>query len=239
VRAPTAAELLGVWERSADSGPVARANALLELAAPDEPVRDLALGERDARLLELRELLFGEALDGAADCARCGETLAFSLSTEAVRAGNGAFEKELTVSASGYDLRFRLPTVADLAAASSSGDLADTRARLLERCVLTASHAGHEAAPASLPPSVVEALAELMAEADPLGDLRVALTCPACGNAWAAVFDIAAWLWSEIEAWARRLVVEVHTLASAYGWSEGEILALGARRELYLDLVAG
>ncbi len=37
---------------------------------------------------------------------------------------------------------------------------------------------------------------------------------------------------------AERLLREVHTLARAYGWSEGAILELGsARRERYLELV--
>jgi len=36
----------------------------------------------------------------------------------------------------------------------------------------------------------------------------------------------------------RRLLVEVHALASAYGWSEQEILSLSdARRRLYLEMV--
>ena len=46
-------------------------------------------------------------------------------------------------------------------------------------------------------------------------------------------------LWAELEAVARRLAMEVHTLASAYGWSESEILSLSdARRRLYLEMVS-
>jgi hypothetical protein len=34
-------------------------------------------------------------------------------------------------------------------------------------------------------------------------------------------------------------VLDVHALASTYGWTEAEVLALGLRRELYLELVSG
>jgi len=51
-------------------------------------------------------------------------------------------------------------------------------------------------------------------------------------------FDILTYLWSEIEDWAQRLLLEVHTLALAYGWSERDILAMSPRRRrLYLEMV--
>ena len=41
-----------------------------------------------------------------------------------------------------------------------------------------------------------------------------------------------------MEAHARRLLLDVHQLASAYGWSEMEILSLSAtRRNAYLEMV--
>ncbi len=77
-----------------------------------------------------------------------------------------------------------------------------------------------------------------MAEADPLADARLALSCPACGRPWEAAFDVVAFLWGELDAWARRTFAEVHALASAYGWREADVLALSPeRRRIYLDLV--
>ena len=50
-------------------------------------------------------------------------------------------------------------------------------------------------------------------------------------------FDIATVLWTELAGLARSLIEEVDALASAYGWSEREILALsGRRRRAYLEL---
>ncbi len=90
----------------------------------------------------------------------------------------------------------------------------------------------------ALPAEVAEAVAQRMAEADPQADPQLAMHCPSCGHAWSAGLDIAAYLWAEVDAWARRTLREVHALASAYGWSEGEILALSAaRRQAYLDLI--
>jgi hypothetical protein len=78
-----------------------------------------------------------------------------------------------------------------------------------------------------------------MAAADPRADVELALACPACAHEWTAAFDAAAFLWSELDAWTRRTLHDVHTLATAYGWTEAEVLALGRRRHVYLELVGG
>jgi hypothetical protein len=227
MQGPRAAELLGAWERSAALGPVEREDVLLRLAEPGVEPAELPVGERDARLLELRELLFGTELDGAANCPGCSVPVEYALETGSLLAGRperGSFE--LTVS--GRELLVRLPTGADLADAASAGDLEEATMLLLERVVDEA-----------LPAEVIAELVERLAELDPLADARFALTCPACGHEWTLAFQIGAWLWSELEAWAWRTLLDVHTLASAYGWTEAEILALGPRRELYLELVGG
>ena len=87
--------------------------------------------------------------------------------------------------------------------------------------------------------SVIAALGEAVVERDPQAEIRLKLVCPSCDNHWFAVFDILAFLWQEITTHARRILRDVHVLASAYGWSESEILALSAmRRRFYLEMVA-
>jgi hypothetical protein len=224
--APTAAELLGMWERSAGAGPLDRADALL-----GEPAVGLPLGEANARLLELRQLLFGPELEAVADCERCRQTVEFTISTERLLGEprvDAARVLELRID--GYEASFRVPTSGDLAVAARERDLDAARAVLLERCVLS---------PSELPQPAVAALAERMADADPLADVRLDVTCPECGHAWSPSRDVGEWLWDELNVWAHRTLGEVHALASAYGWSEAEILALGPRRELYLDLLSG
>jgi hypothetical protein len=84
----------------------------------------------------------------------------------------------------------------------------------------------------------MDAIGERLASADPLAETRLALACPSCHHAWDAGFDIGQFVWAEVEALARRVLWEVHALASAYGWSESITLALSpARRAMYLQLV--
>jgi hypothetical protein len=79
-------------------------------------------------------------------------------------------------------------------------------------------------------------LTRALEEADPCIDFAVDLECPACAHAWSAPFDVAGYLWEEIDTRARRLLDEVHVLARAYGWPEDEVLRLSdARRSAYLE----
>ena len=94
--------------------------------------------------------------------------------------------------------------------------------------------------PDRLPAAVLQAVAAAMAAADPQGDVELALRCPACGHVWPAAFDIGSFFWAEVDAWARVLLSEIHTLASAYGWREADVLALSPwRRRCYLELIGG
>jgi hypothetical protein len=104
--------------------------------------------------------------------------------------------------------------------------------------VLSAERGGRSASAVELPDEVVQAVAERMEASDPQADVRIALCCPGCGHRWESVFDVLSFFWSEITVWAERTLREVHVLASAYGWREPDVLALGARRRrLYLRLV--
>jgi len=86
---------------------------------------------------------------------------------------------------------------------------------------------------------VIQALTERIESLDPQADIRIHLTCPGCCHSWCALFDIASFLWAEINGWAERMLQMVHRLAASYGWSERDILNLSpVRRQLYLGMVA-
>src|SRR5829696_9123583 len=90
MRALSASELLSAWERGLSQTPVERALGLLGAACADEPPEALArlsVGERDARLLTLREWTFGRQLTSVARCPGCGEQLEIGLSAADLRAG--------------------------------------------------------------------------------------------------------------------------------------------------------
>ena len=114
----------------------------------------------------------------------------------------------------------RAVTSADLCAIVPCDDESSALRALLRRCVLEARHANRVVDAADLPDEWVERLSAALAAADPQAAMSIALVCPACTHAWDASFDIGAYLWTELDAWAQRTLADVHELASRYGWSE-------------------
>jgi hypothetical protein len=241
VRPFSTQELLRAWEGGSGQTLVERALLLLAHACPDESPDDLAalpIGRRDGRLLTLREWAFGQQVICVAPCPACDEPLEASFSIEDVRAEEGPPETEMSLEAEGYEVVFRLPDSADLAALPALGDGGADGHHLLDRCVLSARRAGKRRPVSRLPAKVLDAVVRRMAEADPQADMQTALSCPACDHSWQAPFDIVSFFWTEIETWACRVLHDVHVLASAYGWREADILALSPwRRQLYLEMV--
>ena len=227
-------DLLAVWDRGHARNPVERAVLLLSAGYPGTSLpalAELGVGERDARLLRLRELTFGSHLSALADCSRCGEHLELEVEAEQLRFSSQR-DPVLSIHTDGCYVEFRLPNSADLTAVVSGSEVDAVRRKLLDRCV-TNPKAG-----TGLPETVIEAVAAAMAQADPQGDVRLGLDCPACGAREEQIFDIASFFWSEVHAWALRALREVHQLAAAYGWSEADILAMSPwRRQVYLELL--
>jgi hypothetical protein len=216
----SAPDILDVWERGRSTTLPERALDLLVAAGYRGHPESLAVGERDALLLELRERIFGSALSAVAVCPACGELLEVELATADLH-GEPSTGQTL--------LGFRLPTAGDLVAVAGAGDVEEGRRILLERCV-----------EGELRPEEEDAVVERMAAADAGAWTQLALECPGCRHDWTAPFDIVSFLWAELESHASRLVADVHALASAYGWREGDVLALSPqRREVYLELAGG
>lgn len=247
MRALSASELLQVWEHGRGRPPIEQALTILGFAFPRVPAADLwqlTIGQRDACLLYLRELTFGAQLKGLADCPACGDRLelafdARDLHDQTPLLPDPETMKDIPVESSlsidGYELSFRLPTSADLRALVSQ---ANAQRQLLEACLSSIKKDGEALPIDSLPEDITSALAEKMGQADPLADLTLLATCPACGHNWRILFDIVSYFWDEIQAWGGRLMREVHTLASAYGWRETDILAMSAwRRQRYLEMI--
>lgn len=242
-RRPAEARALDAWERGAAASPARRALLLLSLALPAEragALADLPVGARDAHLFRLRRALFGGRMACGAACPRCGEPLEFGLGVDEVLSGAAPPEPGATfpVSRDGWELEVRLPTTRDLLLLAEGPPPADPARALFARCVVRARRGDEEADVSALPDTLREVAEARMGEADAASQVLLSLACPACGHAWEAPFDVAAFLWSELDAWARRLTAEVHALASRYGWSERQVLSLGARRRRrYLELV--
>lgn len=242
MRPLTAAELLDVWERGHPLLPMQRALLLLTAACPDQSPEQLAclpIGQRDRQLLTLREWMFGPQMVSLATCPSCGDRLELNFQVADIQVPANSQEVEVwSARLADYDIQFRLPNSLDLAALSPGDGADEPQQLLLQRCLVAVYCQGEQYDVAHLPSEIRDGIAEQMALADPQADVRLALACSACGHQWQATFDIVSFLWDEIRAWAYRTLRQVHLLASAYGWREGDILAMSAgRRQLYLDLV--
>ena len=240
----TPADLLSVWERGCSQSPVDRALSVLACAVAEAPIEKLAqwsIGRRDAELLKLREQIFGPRMIGQADCPACGEQVELNFATADICTElSGEPDEAFTLQTNGHELQFRLPNSLDLAEISSIPVTAgsDLTRSLLERCLISARQEREEITADRLPAEVAQAVSEKMSEVDPQGDMQLVLNCPHCANRWHAPLDIVSFLWSEIHAWAVRMLRDVHALASAYGWREADILAMSPqRRQAYLELV--
>lgn len=251
MRAIADQDLLNVWELGLGQHPLDRALSVLAAVAPrlswDGPapsrqaLAQLPLGERDRRLMAVYERIFGSQLDSQARCPACQSAAEFVLDmaelwTSPCSPGPDGL---LTLVDGGYGLVFRLPDSFDLAAVARLPSLAAARQALVERCIVSAAYEGASVDAAALPERILHLMAAEMARCDPQADVELALACPNCGQQYTMLFDVESFLWTKIDALARRLLREVDALAQAYGWREADILALpAARRQAYLEMVS-
>jgi len=244
MRCLAARDVLEVWEAGLRQHPIDRALTLLAAAWPELSRRELAalpVGERDARLLEVREQLFGSRLAGLFECSDCGERLEVPISLAELRpsATDARVETAGELANDGITLRFRVPDSRDLAAAVGAADMGQARRLLARRCVLEARRDGTSLTFDELPEATLDELAERLAACDPRAELLLEMACPACRQPTQILLDPGTFLWTELDALARRLLNEVRILARTYYWSESEILALSAvRRRTYLEMAA-
>jgi hypothetical protein len=237
MRPLTDAELLAVWERGRRLAPARRALLLLAAVYPDTSADDLArlsVGRRDALLLALREATFGPRVEAVIDCPACGCRLEVECHTEDLRAAEPPEpDGGRRVEVGGVPVAFRLPDSLDLIHAAGTGSVEGARRALGARCLEPAGLPEEELTEVAL-----AAVAEAVAVADPQSAVTLDADCPECGSAVSVPWDVLTFFWRELNAWAFRVLREVHTLAAAYGWTEPTILALSAhRRRLYLEMV--
>jgi hypothetical protein len=227
-------DLLDLWERGRGLHPLDRALLTLAFALPGEPYDTIAawpLGRRNGALVRVRHACFGSAFTGWVACPQCGERLEFSFDAQPLLEQQQEANPTVIVDGRAY----RPPTSRDLAVIAAETDERAAALHLLRQCCT---------APSSFTDSCEFTEAELvsiedaLAGADPLAEILLEFACAACSHRWTDSLDVAVWLWAEIEARARRLLFDVHTLAAAYGWSEPEVLSLSEpRRAVYLEMV--
>jgi hypothetical protein len=232
MRALSNSETLTLWERGTGCHSLDRGLLALTFAcrSAGESVADWPLGRRNRALLELHAEWFSAHLEAWATCPQCGEKVEFELNVRELTAPQPDGKQQATVAVD--EQIFRFPTSRDLAQVAESSSEREAVIRLLELCRIGG------AASSGWTEEIIEKVGESLATGDPMAETRVALTCPACDHEWSDSIDLASFIWAELEARARRLMWDVHSLASAYGWSESETLALSpARRAMYVEML--
>lgn len=224
--------MLDLWERGAGLHPIDQGLMLLGAVNPEVSYESLAewpLGLRNCALAELRCTVAGANLQGWVSCPECEEKLEFEMDGRALVAPPEITSKQ-SLTVRGHS--FRLPTSRDLALALRETDEGLAAVRLLENCRLDAGEA------ATWSDADIEAIEDGMAAADPMAETRLTFQCSNCAHEWDEPLDVVSFVWTGIEAMAKRILGEIHSLASAYGWTETEILSLSERRRsLYLEMV--
>ena len=243
MRSLSASDILQIWELGLCQHPLQRAVTILTVACPEmsaDEAASLTIGQRDGYLLRLRELTFGSGMNGFAVCPQCSDRLEFSLNIPDIRVADldRLVQSEYGFCWGGIELQFRLPNSWDLAAIASCNNPILAQQRLIQRCASQVKKDGAIVGINELSEEAIAQLAKQMTECDPQAEIMLDFTCPGCNYQWQSLFDITAFFWQEIAAFAKRLLREVHTLAKAYGWREADILAMShQRRQFYLEMV--
>jgi hypothetical protein len=228
-----AEQILRIWEHGADHPRADRTGLALNLlTSTDTPAS--ALYAEDAAAMALLISLFGARLDVLVHCPQCGADFDLSLDLANFL---GPVAEAAPVSVEWHDFAavVRPPRRQDLVDIGPGLSPAEFASALFARCVEEAMHLGRPVEPCELPTGVRSAAATALSSQGmegPTADLQ----CGACRNQWRAPLDAAGALLRKIDERALRLLDEVHRIASAYHWSERDILGLSpARRRFYLE----
>src|SRR5438552_2213690 len=185
-----ASEIMRAWEVGRGKHAVDRALLLLALASPELTPAELSaltVGQRNTRLLTLRQMTLGRQAECLMHCVFCNQPLEFVLDIEALLLPEPV-EFVATQTVETFTVRFRLPNSRDLAALVGCSGIQAGRQLLLERCVLHAEHVEQTVAPADLPERVIQAIGDAIMEKDPQAEMRLTLNCVQCQQSWTTLF---------------------------------------------------
>lgn len=230
-------QILALWEAGRDCHPIDRGLRALAMAMPDATPQDIAsrpVGWRTLALLRLRRATFGQHFAACADCPACGSAMAFEIDIAALLDTLPAPPEHTSAGTvfEAHGAAWRLPSSHDQARAAHAADSGEALAMLLRAC--------RQGVPddALLPQdAALDEIEARMEALDPAANIELSVRCVDCAHEWTIALDADACLWDDISACARGLLLDVHRLARAYGWTETQVLALGpGRRAAYLDL---
>src|SRR4051812_21134149 len=112
MRPLSAVELLKVWEESLSQTPVRRALGRSAAASPEITLNTLAelpIGQRDERLMTLREWIFGGRVIGETMCPECHERLELDFHLHDIRVNTETLSADaLSFKQNAHAIQFRV-----------------------------------------------------------------------------------------------------------------------------------
>ncbi len=225
--APSAADLIAAWDPTSRALPHRRLSGLLIACEGAEAIAADTLGTRNQRLLRLHRALVGGALEARVTCAHCAAESEFALPADAILAApRPAPDAVARMRCGGRTVVVRMPRMADIE--SSSG--ADLRLAVIERCRIGTGPA--------IPDEAVAKFGRRFEALDPAANIVVNIACSGCARPIAASVDVASFVARDLDRVLDGLIRDIDVIASSYGWSELEILALPPeRRRRYVAMI--
>ena len=218
----------------------------------EDLMRELLVGDRQYLMLKIRQLTFGDKVQGTVDCpwpdCGMGVDIQFNISNIPIN------DAELTSFTHTCHLPgvkeadpqyacFRLPNGSDQEALSGfTGEhSAQATTQLLWRCIqkLDEIDSPDIDTVRSLSSAARTKIEEQMQSLAPDLDLRMEVKCPDCNRIFVVPFELQEFFFGEITGSRELLRREVHYLAFHYHWSEQDILAMSRnKRQEYIELLA-
>jgi hypothetical protein len=200
---------------------------------------DWTVSERLQGLLAIANTALGESTAAIATCSNtaCAGQVEIELGLPGFAVNNP--NNIEWVSPNGKSFSCRVPTGSDqrawLAHTNAHGDIDST---WLANRLLTAINNTNDAGDlieSMKSTDFIGSLGTALAAADPLTALTLDVSCPFCEQSLCVDIDLEHLLLEGLRLKQRRLMNQVHRLASHYHWTETDIAALPAwRRERYL-----
>src|SRR5690554_5373011 len=139
---------------------------LLEFITPETEQVDvglLSIGQRDTRLLQLRNYLFGSTLHNTTICPECNMKMEWDMDLRDLiiqEVDNSEFASEHSIEVDDFQVRFRLPNSKDILKTLSEDDDKSKTNSLLMNCILEIKSVNGNNKINSIPEKIIRTLAE-------------------------------------------------------------------------------
>lgn len=178
----------------------------------------ITIADRDRLLAEIYKYTFGNRIESSLNCSNCGEKYDVDFLLDDLVKYSAGENENIKTDDEGFfcsddGLRFRLPDGEDEMAVLYVG-AENAEDVIFSRCV------------AKQGVKEKKSIAALMEEIAPVMTTDISINCPECAALQQVQFDMQQYLLAKIKNGQKKLTVEVHNIASAYGWSHKEIMDL-------------